>query len=125
VDGRHIRGDAAEHLLAAVRAGLDAPPPPPADADGPSMNPRLRPAVSLVATWATQRARDLEIDPAILATRADIESLLRGDTGGRLSTGWRAEVLGKQVQALVRGNASLAFDTGGHLVLEERSRNPL
>ena len=44
-----------------------------------------RAAASLVSAWAAQRARDLDIDAAILATRADIESLLMGD-GGRLAT---------------------------------------
>jgi ribonuclease D len=125
IDGRHVRGDLGEQILAAVRVGEDAPPPPRPDTEGPTMSPKLRPAVSLVATWAAQRARDLRLDPSILATRTDIEVLLRGDTTGRLSKGWRAEVLGNQVQALVNGDAALAFDTDGHLVLEERSRRPL
>ena len=63
---------------------------------------------------------DLDIDAAILATRADIESLLMGD-GGRLSTGWRHDVVGEPIRALAAGEASLAVDPQGRLRLETRS----
>jgi Mrp family chromosome partitioning ATPase len=79
-----------------------------------------RAAASLVSAWAAQRARDLEIDAAILATRADIESLLMGD-GGRLATGWRHDVVGEPIRALAAGEASLAVDPQGRLRLETRS----
>jgi ribonuclease D len=79
-----------------------------------------RAAASLVSAWAAQRARDLEIDAAILATRSDIESfLMHGD--GRLSTGWRNDVVGEPIRALASGEASLALDPEGRLVLETRS----
>jgi hypothetical protein len=77
-----------------------------------------------VSAWAAQRARDLEIDPAILATRADIEALLMGD-GGRLAAGWRHDVVGEPIRALAAGEASLAVDPDGRLVLETRSGVPL
>ena len=79
-----------------------------------------RAAASLVSAWAAQRARDLDIDAAILATRADIESLLMGD-GGRLATGWRHDVVGEPIRALAAGEASLAVDPQGRLRLETRS----
>jgi hypothetical protein len=47
--------------------------------------------VTLVSAWLSQHAQDIEIDPALLGTRADIEALLRGDSDARLSVGWRAE----------------------------------
>jgi hypothetical protein len=73
-----------------------------------------------VSAWATQRARDLEIDAATLGTRADIELFLM-DGGGRLSDGWRHEVVGEPIRALAAGEASLAVDGRGRLVLEARS----
>ena len=79
-----------------------------------------RAAASLVSAWAAQRARDLEIDPAILATRADIEAFLMGDDG-RLATGWRHDVVGAPVRALAAGEASLAVDGTG----PPRPRRPL
>jgi ribonuclease D len=84
----------------------------------------LRPAVSLVSAWVSQLARDTEIDTALLATRADIEALLMGD-GGRLASGWRHDVIGEPIRALAAGEASLALDEQGRLVLETRSGEPL
>jgi hypothetical protein len=93
---------------------------PPAD----GVDRSRRAAASLVSAWAAQRARDLEIDAAILATRSDIESLLMGD-GGRLASGWRHEVMGEPMRALAAGEASLALDPNGRLVLEARSGQPI
>ena len=72
-----------------------------------------------------QRARDLQIDATLLATRTDLEELLRGVEGARLASGWRAELVGAQIGDLIAGRAALAFDGRGGLVLEERSYRPL
>ena len=64
------------------------------------------------------------IEPSLLATRADIEALIRGDADARLSTGWRSDIVGEPIRRLVDGEAALAFDDG-QLVLEERSRRPV
>ena len=119
IDGRHLRSGAAEELLEAVRRGLDLPPgkvrrPPVDDVDR-----SLRPAVALVAAWINQLAVDLEIDPALLATRADVQAFIQGDSQGRLAKGWRGELVGEPVRRLVGGAATLAFE-GGRLVLEAR-----
>ena len=118
------RGAPARELLTAVAEGMELPLEevhlPPAE----GVDRSRRAAASLVSAWAAQRARDLEIDPAILATRADIESLLMGD-GGRLSDGWRHDVVGEPIRALAAGEASLALDGHGRLRLEARSGVPL
>ena len=89
---------------------------------GPSeLSRELRPAVGLVSSWVSQLARDADLDTSLLATRADLEALLRGDDDARLATGWRAELVGEPIRRLVSGDASLAFDGRGGLVLEERS----
>ncbi|HEY5876578.1 MAG TPA: hypothetical protein VIT64_14830, partial [Ilumatobacteraceae bacterium] len=77
----------------------------------------LRPAVTLVSAWVSEVARKERIDTALLATRADLVSLLRGDADARLAQGWRAEVLGDDVKQLVAGHAALAFDGRGGLRL--------
>jgi ribonuclease D len=65
-------------------------------------------------------AKDLSIEPALLATRADIEAFLRGETDNRLTRGWRTEVVGKPLKDLVEGRVALAFDQRNGLVLEPR-----
>jgi ribonuclease D len=122
-DGRK-RGATAREILAAVKEGLEADPEvvesPPSD----GVDRSRRATASLVSAWAAQRARELEIDPALLATRADIELFL-ADGSGRLADGWRNAVVGEPIRALAAGEASLALDESGHLVLEARSGTPL
>jgi ribonuclease D len=116
VDDRHSRGTIAEEILDAVRAAKGAPPPSaPPSADDLDRN--MRPAVTLVSAWVGQLARDERIDPALLATRADIVAFLRGDDDARLSTGWRHELVGDGIRRLVGGEAGLTFDPEGRLRL--------
>jgi ribonuclease D len=124
LDGRHLRSGAGDELLAAVRAGMDLPEAalklPPRD----GVDSTFRPAVTLASAWVSQLSRDADLDASLVATRADIEALVRGDDTSRLLTGWRAEVAGQPVQRLLEGHAALAFDGEGSLVLEARSHRP-
>jgi ribonuclease D len=120
LDERHLRGSVPGELLAAVAEGLALPRhrlrvPAAGDVDRD-----LRPAISLISAWVAQLGRQLHIDPTLLATRADVEALLRGDERARLAHGWRAEVLGQDIRRLVEGRAAIAFDGRGGLVLEDR-----
>ena len=121
LEGRHLKGPMLDEILAAVERGRALPPEsvrrPPAD----DLDRSLRPAVALVSAWVAQLAADLEVDPALLATRSDVQSFLRNDDGARLSEGWRKELVGEPVRRLVEGEATLAFQ-GGRLVLEDRVR---
>jgi ribonuclease D len=121
LDERHLRNGHADELLQVVADGLDNEVATPAKTGNRALMERLRPAVTLVSAWLSQHAQDIEIDPAMLGTRADIEALLRGDADARLSTGWRAEHVGAPIRSLVDGEATLAFDDG-RLVLEDRIR---
>jgi ribonuclease D len=118
------KGGSAKELLGVVAEGmaldLDAVEVPPSD----GVDRSRRAAASLVSAWAAQRARDLEIDAAILATRSDIETFLM-DGRGRLAVGWRNDVVGEPIRALAAGEASLAVDGTGRLILETRSGVPL
>ncbi|HYI61288.1 MAG TPA: HRDC domain-containing protein [Acidimicrobiales bacterium] len=121
LDDRLRRGPLAEELVAAVAEGLEVGPPPrAANGTDQELDRRFRPAVALVSAWVAQLARTHKIDTSLLATRADIEDLLV-HSRGRLSEGWRAELVGGPVRDLVDGRAALAFEGDG-LVLEPRSR---
>jgi len=125
IEGRLPRGDLAAALLDAVAAGLELSPSdvrlPPSD----DVERGMRPAASLVSAWIGQLSRDLRIDASLLATRADLHAFIRGDPDARLLQGWRGELIGDRVRRLVSGDAALAFDKRGGLVLEERSRRGL
>jgi len=119
LDGRHHKGAVAEGLLAAVAAAADLPPL--------AVEPRrhdsgrdVRAAVTLVSAWVAQMARASDLDPTLVGTRSDIEDLVRGADGARMTSGWRHEVVGGPVDDLLAGRASLAFDGRGGLLLEAR-----
>jgi ribonuclease D len=120
LDDRYRRGKGAAELLAVIARGLALEPSevnlPPTE----GIDRSRRAAAQIVSSWVSQRARDLGLDPSILATRADVESILERGTG-RLSVGWRAEVVGEPIRLLAEGKASVALDGDGRLVLEERS----
>ncbi|HVF31978.1 MAG TPA: HRDC domain-containing protein [Acidimicrobiales bacterium] len=122
LDGRYLKGDAGPEILGAVGRGKEldrtAIRMPPSD----ELDRNLRPAVTLVSAWVGQLAQELRIDTAMLATRSDLLSLLRGDEDARLARGWRAGLVGDRIRQLVDGRAALAFRPGrGDLVLEARS----
>jgi ribonuclease D len=130
VDERHLRGGAADELLAAVAAGRELPEAATGEPRRDDVDRDLRPAVALVAAWIAQLGRDLRIDPTLLATRGDLAAFLNGDPDARLATGWRNTLIGQPIRDLVDGRAALAFGrtgagTRGGLVLEERSGKPV
>ncbi len=116
VDDRHTRGVIGKELLEAVQRGLSADVAMPAS-DGEELERHLRPAVSLVSAWVSEVARQQRIDTALLATRNDLVSFLRGDADSRLAHGWRNEFLGDGIRRLVEGRAALTFDGRGGLRL--------
>jgi ribonuclease D len=124
VDKGMAKGSLGAAVLAAVADGVASdwrPPRPPRRSND---NRDLRPAVALVAAWVNQLAHDRQLDPTLLATRADVEALVRGDDDARLAVGWRAELAGGPIRRLVAGDAALAFEDGA-VILEERSRRPI
>lgn len=125
IDGRHLRGDVPAQLLQAIIRGRQLPDgalhlPPTDDVDR-----NWRPAVALAAAWVAQLARDEHIDASLLATRADLAAFLAEEPGSRLAGGWRADLVGRRLAGLVHGQAALAFEGAGRLVLEERSHRLL
>ena len=116
VDERHRRGRVGREILAAVAAGKANPPPAVPDAVD-ELDRSKRPAVTLVSAWISQVARTARIDTALLATRADLVAVIRGDPEARLAHGWRAELIGDGITRLMDGRAALTFDGQGSLRL--------
>jgi ribonuclease D len=108
VDERSIRGGFAEEILAAAKEGASRTPPDlPAGTE--DVDKELRPAITLISAWVSQLARTERIDSVLLATRSDLVAFLRGDPTARLRTGWRAELLGDAISALMDGRSALTF----------------
>jgi len=99
-------------------------PPPPARARSTRSGPDLRPAVTLITAWLSQFADDNNLDPAMLGARADIEDFVRGDDS-KLSHGWRQNLVAVPIRALLDGEAAVAFDGDGRVIVEKRSYTPV
>ena len=124
VDGRALAGAAGSELLEVIDQARRNPPAVPKTPSGTNRS-HLQPVVALASAWLSQVARDDELDPALVATRADLESFLDGDPEARLASGWRYEHYGSRVSELVAGKAAVALEPGGTLRLEERSGRPI
>lgn len=125
LDDRHARNEVAPALLEIIAEARERKAHPNENPAPAELDRELRPAVTLVSAWVSQLARNLEIDTTLLATRADIEALLRGDADARLAVGWRADIVGEPIRKLVSGEAALAFNGHGQLLLEARSGEAL
>ena len=116
-----IKKDRSDSILSAIAVGVKSKwQAPPQQFQLSLSHKRLRSVVDLIAIWVRQVARDKQIEPSLLATRADIVSLICGESGARLAQGWRTEIVGETIQQLIDGKVSLAFSKDA-VVLERRS----
>jgi len=119
-DGRRLPATTVEAVLAAVARGIDLPRGElrlPPDNELPHS---LQPLATLLSAWVSQQSRALSIDAALLATRSDIEALLRRVPDTRLQHGWRADLIGSTMGRIVAGEVAVASDSAGGLVLVDR-----
>ena len=116
VEHRQIGGEVGRELLAAVQLGKSVVVALP-QIENDDVDKELRPAVGLITAWMSELARTHHIDATLLGTRNDILSLLRKSPQGRLSIGWRAEMVGKDIERILSGEAGLSFNGHGRLRL--------
>jgi ribonuclease D len=116
VDGRYTKGQIAKEILEAVELGRDAEVSMP-QVDVEEFDRDLRPAAALMSAWISEVAGRSRLETALLATRSDIIDYLRGTPTARIRHGWRAEILGNDLEALMAGTAGIAFDGKGGLRL--------
>lgn len=112
VDGRHASGKHGQNLLSAISDGITAAQEGELSfpsSEGDDLEKSMRPAVTLVGAWIAELARQSALDPALLGTRKDIVDLLAGNPDARLASGWRAEIVGDDIKALVGGRKALTF----------------
>lgn len=78
--------------------------------------PRLQPEQEALvdALMAIVRLRGVQqhVSPATIASRKDLERLLRDDPECNLSHGWREALVGHELQALLAGKLSLRIEQG-------------
>jgi ribonuclease D len=120
LDLRSMNETLIAELLEAVRQGEALDPAAVASPPGPEGASVAKPAAALALAFTAELARSLEIDPSLLATRADVVGFLQRPSVGRLARSWRHDLVGEPLELLVEGRAALALQYGG-LVLEQRT----
>jgi hypothetical protein len=63
---------------------------------------------------------DEDIDQTLLGTRDEIVRLIKGEETSVFVSGWRADVAGRSLSRLVRGECALSCRPDGGLALWER-----
>lgn len=119
VDHRHVNGPHGRALLDAVKLGVERSHSGDLSFpshDGEDLDKSMRPAATLVSAWVTELARQSDLDAGLLGTRKDINDLLSAAPGARMSQGWRAEIVGHDIEDLVAGRKALTFtkENGGN-----------
>lgn len=115
VEGSRLGASERAEIVECVVRGRSTPPPQVAQVD--EVEREHRSAVTLIAAWVAELARTHDLDPTLVATRQDVVDLVRGDPAARLATGWRAELVGRDVGEILAGRAALTFDGTGRLQL--------
>jgi ribonuclease D len=117
-----IGGDTSSAVLAAVRDALDLPEgrlPGPASSR-PRGNGERASVVALLGALLRCRARVHRVAPEVLANAEDLERLAAGERDGiPVLSGWRLDLAGRELLALLDGKVSL-FVRDGEATVEER-----
>ncbi len=106
-----------KELCALIKTAKTAPPlPMPIQTKNTSVkDPQQEALIDILFALVRIRAEENSLNPTILATRQDLDSLLNGDDeASLLLCGWRFSMVGKELQQLLRGEVLLKVE-GGNL----------
>lgn len=113
------RGDIADGILAAVKAGMACPPEdmpkvPPAR-DKSQINAAL---ADLLRVLLKAKAEEVGIAQKLIATASDLDDIAMGERDGIALRGWRNEVFGTDALRLCRGELALSADGKSVKIIE-------
>jgi ribonuclease D len=107
-----------EELLAAVQRGLRSTHEPLAGGERTAHpRPSDAPLIALSEALVRSRAREADLAYELLASRADLQAIVVGERTSeradvRTLRGWRRELVGEELLALLDGRVSLSIEDG-------------
>lgn len=115
----------ARELLETIAAPDDDRQPPSAPPGGPRREPGDAPVVSLAQALVRHRCREAKVATELVATQSEIAALIaavRRDEdldGIRTLRGWRRELVGAELCALVEGRIAVSVGPNGDLAVRD------
>lgn len=104
------KGEIAEGILAAIRAGLDCPkaqhPKPPRNKDRAQVNPAL---ADLLRVLLKAKSEEYGVASKLIATSGDLDAIATGERDIQTLRGWRHDVFGQDALKLCAGEVGLAI----------------
>ncbi|WP_172294861.1 ribonuclease D [Pseudoruegeria sp. HB172150] len=103
------RGEIADGILAAVKAGVEMPkeqhPEPDLRKDAMQVNPAL---ADMLRVLLKAKADEAGVAQKLIATASDLDALAAGERDGLALKGWRRDVFGEDALRLCQGEVGLA-----------------
>lgn len=102
------KGDIADGILAAVRAGLDTPPEKQPKPDRSRERLQVNPALAdLLRVLLKARSEETGVAQKLIASAAELDEIAAGERGGAALKGWRRKVFGEDAERLCDGKLAL------------------
>ncbi|MDP1669823.1 ribonuclease D [Phaeovulum sp.] len=103
------RGEIAEGILVAVKAGLETRPEDfPKLEDGREQVQVSTALADLLRVLLKAKSEAAGVAPKLIATSADLDAIAAGKLDGAVMQGWRREVFGEDALRLARGEIALS-----------------
>ena len=107
------RGEIADGIIAAVKAGLEAPQKDWPEIDQSRDKLQVNPALAdLLRVLLKAKSDASGVAQKLIATSAELDEIAAGDFDGAAFKGWRREVFGEDALRLCRGEVALAAKGG-------------
>jgi ribonuclease D len=113
-----------EELLRVLQRGAEREPPP-APPEPPRRDPHDAPLVSLAQALVRQRSLESGVAFDVIANQAELAALVgalrrgREPNDVRVASGWRAELVGRELHELIAGRRTLSVGADGRLQVSE------
>jgi ribonuclease D len=113
-------------LLATIARGAELPPIPVEVERHEPSTPLDGPQIALAEALVRARALEAGLAYELIAARADLTAIVAAVRAGkrdpdvRTLTGWRRELVGEELLAMLRGERTLAVSASGQLAISEQ-----
>ena len=114
-------------LLETIARGAGLPPIPVVVERHEQSAPVDGPQIALAEAFVRARALEAGLAYELIAARADLSAIVaclrvgQREPDVRTLSGWRRELVGDELLALLRGERSIAIGDGGHLAISEQT----